>query len=155
MMLSQNAGHYLHPVAAQECMNKTNSECFCCRIIIAGAKCARKVCKSAYSSCLFLLVCLFFTTVQMSGAKISTARVMPWKLKLKVHCKHNLFFMPSLLCLYMHCNFKNWGGFFLFLSYYIQHCFICRPSDFSVPTDAGIEPRTVATDALTVRRSNH
>jgi hypothetical protein len=44
--------------------------------------------------------------------------------------------------------------FFIFL-YGIQHCFICRPSDSSVPTDAGIEPRTVATGALTVRRSNH
>jgi hypothetical protein len=47
------------------------------------------------------------------------------------------------------------GGFFLFFSYYIQHCFICRPSDSTVPTDAGIEPRTVATCALAVRRSNH
>jgi hypothetical protein len=46
-------------------------------------------------------------------------------------------------------------GFFLFFSYYIQHFFICRPSDFTVPTDVGIEPRTVATGALTVRRSNH
>jgi hypothetical protein len=45
------------------------------------------------------------------------------------------------------------GGFFIF-SYYIQHCFICRPSDSAVPTDAGIEPRTVATSALAVRRSN-
>jgi hypothetical protein len=45
--------------------------------------------------------------------------------------------------------------FFLsFLSYYIQHCFICRPSNSTVPTDAGIEPRTVATSALAVRRSN-
>jgi hypothetical protein len=43
-----------------------------------------------------------------------------------------------------------WGNFF---SYFIQHCFICRPSDSTVPTDAGIEPRTVATSALTVRRS--
>ncbi len=34
-------------------------------------------------------------------------------------------------------------------------CFICRPSDSTVPTDAGIEPRTVATGALAVRRSNH
>jgi hypothetical protein len=42
------------------------------------------------------------------------------------------------------------GGILIF-SYYIQHCFICRPSD----TDAGIEPRTVATGALAVRRSNH
>ncbi len=29
------------------------------------------------------------------------------------------------------------------------------PSDSNVPTDAGIEPRTDATGALTVRRSNH
>ncbi len=42
-----------------------------------------------------------------------------------------------------------WGIFF---SYYIQHCFICRPSDSTVPTNAGIEPRTVATSALAVRR---
>ncbi len=48
-----------------------------------------------------------------------------------------------------------WGDFFLFFSYNIQHCFICRPSDSTVPTDAGIEPRTVATGALAVRRSNH
>jgi hypothetical protein len=48
------------------------------------------------------------------------------------------------------------GGIFsIFSSYYIQHCFICRPSDSTVPTDAGIEPRTVATGALAVRRSNH
>jgi hypothetical protein len=44
---------------------------------------------------------------------------------------------------------------FFILIYYIQHCFICRPSDSTVPTDAGIEPRTVATGALTVRHSNH
>ncbi len=42
-----------------------------------------------------------------------------------------------------------------FFSYYIQHCFIFRPSDSTVPTDAGIEPRTDATDALAVRYSNH
>jgi hypothetical protein len=34
--------------------------------------------------------------------------------------------------------------------YHIQHCFICRPSDSTVSEDAGIEPRTVATSALTV-----
>jgi hypothetical protein len=39
--------------------------------------------------------------------------------------------------------------------YFIQHCFIFRPSDSTVSEDAGIEPRTVATLALTVRRSNH
>jgi hypothetical protein len=37
----------------------------------------------------------------------------------------------------------------------IQHCFICRPSDSIVYEDAGIEPITVATSALAVRRSNH
>jgi hypothetical protein len=39
--------------------------------------------------------------------------------------------------------------FFLFM-YLIQHC----PSDSTVSEDAGIEPRTVATLALTARRSN-
>jgi hypothetical protein len=39
--------------------------------------------------------------------------------------------------------------------YFIQHGFICRPSDSTVSEDAGIKPRTVATSALTVRRSNH
>jgi hypothetical protein len=33
--------------------------------------------------------------------------------------------------------------------YVIQHCFICRPSNSTVSEDAGIEPRTVATLALT------
>jgi hypothetical protein len=54
------------------------------------------------------------------------------------------------------------GDFFVFLNfmYDIQHCFICRPSDSTVPEDAGIEPRIVATTALVaylvaVRRSNH
>ncbi len=48
-----------------------------------------------------------------------------------------------------------WGIFWFFCSYNIQHCFVCRPSDSTVPTDAEIEPRTVATCALAVRRSNH
>ncbi len=39
--------------------------------------------------------------------------------------------------------------------YSIQHCFICRASDSPVSEDAGIESRTVATLALTARRSNH
>jgi hypothetical protein len=45
-------------------------------------------------------------------------------------------------------------GFVLFM-YDIQQCFICRPSDSTVSEDAEIEARTVATTALTVRRSNH
>jgi hypothetical protein len=43
------------------------------------------------------------------------------------------------------------GDFFMF---FIQHCFICRPSDSTVSEDAGIEPRTFGL-ALAVRRSNH
>ncbi len=36
-----------------------------------------------------------------------------------------------------------------------MYCFICRSSDSTVSEDAGIEPRTVATLAVAVRRSNH
>jgi hypothetical protein len=40
--------------------------------------------------------------------------------------------------------------------FYIQHCFICRLSDYNVSENTGIEPRTVyATSALAVRRSIH
>jgi hypothetical protein len=39
--------------------------------------------------------------------------------------------------------------------YVIQHCFICRPSDSTVSDFSGIELKTVATLALTARRSNH
>ncbi len=39
--------------------------------------------------------------------------------------------------------------------YFIQHCFICRPSASTVSENAGIQPRTVATTALAVRRSNY
>jgi hypothetical protein len=39
--------------------------------------------------------------------------------------------------------------------YFSQHCFICRPSDSTVSEDAGIEPRTIVTTALAVRRSSH
>jgi hypothetical protein len=41
-------------------------------------------------------------------------------------------------------------GFFI-----IIRTLIITASDSTVPTDAGIEPRTVATDALTFRRTNH
>jgi hypothetical protein len=37
--------------------------------------------------------------------------------------------------------------------YFIQNCFICRPSDFTVSEGAGIEPMTVATSALAIRRA--
>jgi hypothetical protein len=45
--------------------------------------------------------------------------------------------------------------FFFLLMYVIQHSFICRPSDSPVSEKAAIEPRAVATLALTPRRSNH
>ncbi len=49
------------------------------------------------------------------------------------------------------------GGIFgIFLCmYFIQHWFICRPSDSTVSEDTEIEPRTVATSSLAVRRSSH
>jgi hypothetical protein len=47
------------------------------------------------------------------------------------------------------------GDLFGFFMYDIQNCFICHPSDSTVSGDAGIEPRTVATTALAVRRSNY
>ncbi len=47
------------------------------------------------------------------------------------------------------------GGLKFFFPYYFQHCFISRPSDSTVPQDAGIKPRTVAIGALAVRRSIH
>ncbi len=43
----------------------------------------------------------------------------------------------------------------MFFIYFIQHCFHCCPSDSTVSEDDGIEPRTVATLALAVRRSYH
>jgi hypothetical protein len=33
------------------------------------------------------------------------------------------------------------GRDFLVFKYFIQHCFICRPSGSTVSEDAGIEPR--------------
>jgi hypothetical protein len=41
------------------------------------------------------------------------------------------------------------------LHYIIQNCFICRPSDSTESEDARIEPRTVATSALALKRSKH
>jgi hypothetical protein len=60
-----------------------------------------------------------------------------------------------LLINYLRKEFVDTVFFLSFLSYYIHHCFICRPSDSTVPTNAKIEPRTVATSALAVRRCNH
>ncbi len=51
--------------------------------------------------------------------------------------------------------YGNFWGFSSSFMYVTQHCFIYRPSDSTVSEDAGIELRTVATLALTARRSNH
>ncbi len=37
----------------------------------------------------------------------------------------------------------------------VRHCLVCRPSDYTVSEDAEIGPRTIATMAVDVRRSNH
>jgi hypothetical protein len=42
----------------------------------------------------------------------------------------------------------------VFLMFFIQQYFICRPSVLGVSEDAEIEPRTATTSALAVRRSN-
>ena len=34
--------------------------------------------------------------------------------------------------------------------YFIQPCFVCRPSDSTVSEDADIEPRTIATSAFMI-----
>ncbi len=55
--------------------------------------------------------------------------------RLQAKYEFQISFLSQIFCL---------GGIFWFFSYYIQHCFICRPSESTVPTDAAIEPRTVA-----------
>jgi hypothetical protein len=85
----------------------------------------------------------------------------PWEtvkpINVAVKMKTELFSSALILpARYTYFNiFLGGRGIFYFFSYYIQHCFICRPSNFIVLTDARIEPRTVATCASAVRRSNH
>jgi hypothetical protein len=45
--------------------------------------------------------------------------------------------------------------YFNFLKYFFQHCYLCRTSDSTVLEGAGIEPKTVATIVLAVRRFFH
>ncbi len=69
-----------------------------------------------------------------------------------------ILFYPFVMVLsvFSLINFKR-GNFFIFFffMYVIQNCFICRPSDSTESVKAGIKPRTVATLALTARRSSH
>jgi hypothetical protein len=115
---------------------------------------------------LFILSCLDTPSFHLPGWES-----IPWLLKRftnwgsLLYCTHTLSSSLKLtmnMVLYLwflqiQCNTSKTGGFFwfFFLCYYIQHCFICRPSDFTVSEDAGMEPRTVATSTLAVRRSNH
>ncbi len=66
--------------------------------------------------------------------------------------KTEYFLRTSVILFFWNIFFK---GFLGFLMYFIYHCFICRPLHSTVSEDAGIEPRTVATSALAVRRSDH
>jgi hypothetical protein len=43
----------------------------------------------------------------------------------------------------------------MFFLYFVQHCFICHPSDSAASGDAGIAPRTFGTLLLAARRSKH
>ncbi len=51
--------------------------------------------------------------------------------------------------------FKNKEIFWIFLMYFIQHCFIYRPSDSTMAEDAEIEPKTVSTLTFTVISPNY
>ncbi len=64
------------------------------------------------------------------------------------------FFKRLYLKTYFTYSFLK-GDFWIFFLYFMQHCFICRPSESTESEDAGIQPRTVATTALVVTRSNH
>ncbi len=65
-------------------------------------------------------------------------------------------FPPSeLLVLVLHVSPTRRKYSLILFKGWIQQCFICRPSDSTVSEDAGIEHWTVATLALTARRSNH
>ncbi len=63
-------------------------------------------------------------------------------------CKTILFIINAVLSNESSHNHKDFLFFFIFV-YVIQHCFICRSSDYSVSEDSGIEARTVAPLALT------
>jgi hypothetical protein len=64
----------------------------------------------------------------------------------------NVLQSKSTICFGIHAWPVTYFSFFMCD---IQHCSICRPSDSTASEDVGIEPRAVATTALTVRRSNH
>jgi hypothetical protein len=65
-----------------------------------------------------------------------------------LNCQEFTLPHPGLLFKYLYlCDER-----FIFFIYFLQHCFICRSSDFTVSEDAGIEHMTVG---IAVRRSSH
>jgi hypothetical protein len=64
--------------------------------------------------------------------------------------KNDIGTVPSLPTLWTY-EFLKGCYFWDSSKFFIQHCFICRPSDFTVSEDAGIEPRTVATLAIAIQ----
>jgi hypothetical protein len=61
-----------------------------------------------------------------------------------------LLFLTMVWCSLDVLLFSSIKGDFGIFQYFIQHGFICRPSDSTVSEDAGIEPGAVATSALAV-----
>jgi hypothetical protein len=91
--------------------------------------------------------------VVIRGALLALSHLQAQDLLVDVNLKHQNNKLPEMN---IHISLLYFlVGIFYFFSYDIQHCFICRPSDSTVPTDAGIEPRTVATGALAVNHVNH
>jgi hypothetical protein len=74
---------------------------------------------------------------------------------MSMYNKHFFYHLKTLFCktfFYSHLDLD------LFYVLY-EHCFICRPSDFTVLEDAGIEPRNLLwhwkSDALTAQARFH
>jgi hypothetical protein len=75
-----------------------------------------------------------------------------YKLKAKLMSLTKLYWFPARDYLAMK---KRKGRLFFFFWFFIQHCFICRPSACTMSEEDGIESRPIATLALAARRSNH
>jgi hypothetical protein len=88
---------------------------------------------------------------------IKVSNICHCQLFLICHCQlfqfatASFFNLPLLAFSICHCQL--YICFFDFLNFI--YCFICHPSDLTLSKDAMIEPRTVATEALAARRSNH
>jgi hypothetical protein len=94
------------------------------------------------------------TGEKIEGQLVKVARFLGSNKEDHVFIFLRIAFTSNFLFPHQHIviRWKNFfkGFIFIFFMYDIQHCFICRPSDSTVPEDAGIEPRTVSTTALTL-----